>query len=118
MVLVAGEQSEYPLFEGTRLIGSNNECPGITNGCLLRVEKIDGRVATLRDEESGHAIDIRLEVLGRHARLRWGIALAACQGRTLRGVVRLWDTESRHMTAAHIYVACSRATGPEMFEIA
>ena len=115
---MAGEQSEYPLFEGTKLIGSNNECPGITTGCLMRVEKITGRVATLRDEESGQAVDIRLEVLGRHTRLRWAITLASCQGRTLRGVVRLWDTESRYMTAAHIYVACSRATGPEMFEIA
>ena len=115
--VVAGEQCEYDLFEGTRLIGANNEYVGITNGALLLCESIDGVCATLRDEESGHAVQIRLEVLGRHTRLRHAITLASCQGRTLPGVVRLWDAHSAHMTSAHIYVAASRATAPDLFEV-
>ena len=103
------------MFLGTKLIGANNEHRGITTGALLIARRVDHRV-TLEDEETGEQVEVKPEVLGRYTRLRHAITLASCQGRTLRGLVRLWDARSRHMTATHIYVAASRATSGELFE--
>ena len=111
---VAGEDP-YDMFLGTKLIGANNEHRGITTGALLIVRRVDHMV-TLEDEETGEQVKVKPEVLGRYTRLRHAITLASCQGRTLRGLVRLWDARSRHMTATHIYVAASRATSGELFE--
>jgi hypothetical protein len=61
-------------------------------------------------------VAVGLEVLGRYTRLRHAITIASCRGRTLPGLVRLWDMSSRHMSATHIYVAASRATAAELFE--
>ncbi|OYV35045.1 MAG: hypothetical protein B7Z80_19530, partial [Rhodospirillales bacterium 20-64-7] len=113
--VVAGESS-YDMFEGTKLIGSNNEFSGITNGALLLVVACDGELVTLRDEESGETVKLRRELLGRYTRLRHAITLASCQGRTFPGVVRLWDMGSKYMTPTHIYVASSRATSGDLFE--
>jgi hypothetical protein len=111
------ESQDYDLFVGTKLIGSNSERAGITNGALLIVEAVSPDTARLRDEESGETVAVPLARLNRHTRLRHAITLASCQGRTLPGLVRLWDAGSRHMTAAHVYVAASRATSPELFEV-
>jgi hypothetical protein len=110
------ESQEYDLFIGTRLIGSNSERPGIVNGALLTVVRI-GAECELVDDETGERVIIPLKRLNFHTRLRHALTLASCQGRTLQGRVRLWDCDSVHFSPAHIYVAASRATSPELFEV-
>ena len=118
-VRVAGgcaESQDYDLFAGTRLVGCNSERPGIVNGALLVALRV-GPECLLQDEETGEQVAVPLKRLNYHTRLRHALTLAACQGRTLKGRVRLWDGDSVHMTPAHIYVAASRATSPELFEV-
>ena len=111
------ESQDYDLCVGTRLIGSNCEHPGITNGALLTVQGVVLGMCYLRDDETGERVSLPIKRLNYHTRLRHALTLAACQGRTLQGRVRLWDCDSAHITSAHIYVAASRATSPELFEV-
>ncbi|OYV37403.1 MAG: hypothetical protein B7Z80_12935 [Rhodospirillales bacterium 20-64-7] len=111
------ESQDYDCFVGTRLIGCNSIRPGITNGALLTVTAVSSVECSLRDDETGERTTLPLKCLNRHTRLGHAMTLPAAQGRTLEGRVRLWDIESAHVTPAHIYVAASRATAPELFEV-
>ena len=48
--------------------------------------------------------------VAKHTRLRWALTLTSVQGRSLPGTIGIHDTNSKHFSAAHLYVALSRAT--------
>jgi tRNA uridine 5-carbamoylmethylation protein Kti12 len=111
------EAQAFDLFVGTKLIGCNSEHKGIVNSALLMVEKITDNSATLRDEETGETVELTHKAVLKHTRLRWAITLAACQGRTLEGVVRLHDIGSKYFTTTNLYVAASRCIDSKDFEV-
>jgi hypothetical protein len=111
------EAQEFDLFVGTKLIGCNSEHRGIVNNALLVVEGLTETSATLRDEETDETIELTHKALLKHTRLRWAITIASCQGRTLHGVVRLHDIGSKNFTTTNLYVAASRCTHANNFEV-
>ena len=83
------------------------------NGCFYEVEAVDLKHVVLTDGPTlTHA------AAARHLRLTYALTYAACQGLTLNGRVRLWDTGSPHFTKRHLFVAMSRATAAANLEIA
>ena len=111
------EAQAYDLFVGTRLIGCNSELSRIVNGALLDVIALTEEKATLRDIEIGDDFELTLAALFKHTRLRHAITIAACQGRTLPGRVRLYDVGSPFFSTTHLYVAASRCTSGAMLQV-
>ena len=111
------EAQEYDIFEGTKLIGCNSEHAAIVNGALLTVTGLTEQKAQLVDDETQESFEIGLQALQRHTRLRHAITIAACQGRTLQGSVRLWDVESPYFRQVHLYVAASRCTHGDLLQV-
>ena len=112
------DEPRYRAFPGTLLVACNSEFPGIVNGSFLEILSATSRDVFVRDVEAGLEVQMTPEQVSRHTKLRHAITLASCQGRTLQGVVRLCDISSPHMTPAGLYVAASRATHPDLFQVA
>ena len=51
-------------------------------------------------------------------RLSYAQTYASCQGTEFEGTLRLHDTQSRHYTRRHLFVALSRAKRAEQIDIA
>jgi ATP-dependent exoDNAse (exonuclease V) alpha subunit len=113
----ANEAQEFDVFVGTKLIGCKSAHKGIVNNALLRVESLSETTASLVDEETHETIEVTHSALLKNTRLRWAITIAACQGRTLHGVVRLHDIGSQNFTTTNLYVAASRCTHGSNFEV-
>lgn len=115
------EQNEaqvFDLFAGTKLIGCNSDHSQIKNGDMLLVRMLKPTSAMILNEDSGEIFELSHAGVMKHARLLWAITITASQGRTLRGKVTLWDLHSRFFTTTHLYVAASRCTGADMFQVA
>ena len=106
----------FDLCQGTKLIGCNTDAQ-IVNGALRTVTQLTTDYVWLRDEETQNTCQLTHAGVMRHTRLRHAITIAASQGRTLDGVVRVWDVCPRHFDTAHLYVACSRCRGPEYLQV-
>ena len=103
-------------FQGTQLIGCNTDAH-IVNGVLRTVNQLTTDNVWLKDEETQKTCQLTHAGVMRHTRLRHAITIAASQGRTLEGVVRVWDVHSRHFDTTHLYVACSRCRGAEYLQV-
>ena len=55
-------------------------------------------------------ISLTPEQVAKHCRLCWAVTYPSIQGRTLTGTVWVWDLDSKHFTAQHLYVGIYRAT--------
>ena len=102
----------YSCCVGTRLMGCNNsfrsKSQEIKNGELFEVTGINLTHITLRNERG--EISLTPQQLAKHCRLCWAVTYPSIQGRTLDGTVSVWDLDSKHFTARHLYVGVSRAT--------
>ena len=98
----------YSCCVGTRLMGCNNSHKAIRNGELFEVTDISLTTITLRNERG--EISLTPQQLAKHCRLCWAVTYPSIQGRTLDGTVSVWDLDSKHFTARHLYVGVSRAT--------
>jgi hypothetical protein len=108
-VWIDGE-TPFWCFAGTRLIGCNRALRGIVNGAFLLVTRVSPETVWLQDEDtSGEGLEVSAAQVAKHTRLRWALTLTS--GRSLPGTIGIHDTSSRHFSAAHLYVALSRATG-------
>ena len=109
-VWIDGE-TPFWCFAGTRLIGCNCTLRGIVNGAFLLVTRVSPEAVWLQDEDtSGEELEVSAAQVAKQTRLRWALTLTSVQGRSLPGTVGIHDTSSRHFTAAHLYVALSKAT--------
>ena len=97
----------YPCCVGTRMMGCNNSHKAIKNGGLFEVNQIMTN-RTLRNEHG--EISRPPEQVAKHCRLCWAVTYPSIQGRTLNGTASVWDLDSKHFTARHLYVGISRAT--------
>ena len=104
------------IVQVTTLIGRNTDAQ-IVNGVLLIVTKITAKKVWLKDEETQKTCQLTHAGVMRHTRLRHNITIQASQGKTLEGVVRVWDVHSRYFDTTHLYVDCSRCRGAEYLQV-
>ena len=104
-------------WPGTGLIGSDNEHKNVVNGALLDVVGVDGDDVQIRDIETEEEFPMSAAQVAKHTRLRWAVTYPAVQGRTLKGTVRLWDTNSKHFTLEALYIGVSRATNGSLVTV-
>ena len=107
----------YTLWPGTRLIGSDNEHKSVVNGALLDVVDLEGDEVQIKDIETNEEFTMSVAQVTKHTRLRWAVTYPAIQGRTLKGTVRLWDTDSTYFTLAALYIGASRATDGSLVSV-
>ena len=90
------------LWPGIQLVGSAGS-RRIRNGVLYEVTAIDHDTVTLGDIQLTHA------QAAASLRLSSARTFASIQGTEFDGTVALWDTDARHFTMRHLFVALSRA---------
>ena len=107
MLIKAGMNSKVAgqnmwLWPGIELLGSAGS-RRIRNGVLYTVTAVTAVSVTLGDIELTH-----LQAAA-SLRLSYARTFASIQGCEFDGTVALWDTEARHFTMRHLFVALSRA---------
>ena len=108
----------FDLFEGTRLIGSNNETKHVVNGSFLKVGEVRPNDCDVTDEHNGEVFVLTHLQLAQSTRLAWAITVLASQSREFDSRVCLWDLGSRHYSKRSLYVAMTRVRRPELLVVA
>ena len=106
-----GKQQNMWLYPGQQVIGSTR-MGKVLNGCFYRVQSVTSERVVLEGD-----IELSHQLAGRCLRLTHALTLAGCQGLTLRGRIRIEDTESPHFQRRHLFVALSRATAFDLVEV-
>jgi hypothetical protein len=104
-VLVRGAQNMY-VWPGLKLLG----CAGsrkIQNGVTYEVTSVSTDSITLGD------ITLTFPQVAASLRLGYCRTYASCQGDEFSGSLALYDTDSRHFSMRHLFVALSRAKRAE-----
>ena len=104
-MLVRGAQNMY-VWPGLKLLG----CAGsrkIQNGVTYEVTSVSDESITLGDITLPHA------QVAASLRLGYCRTYASCQGDEFSGTLALFDTDSRHFSMRHLFVALSRAKRAE-----
>ena len=102
----------FELFEGTRLVGANNETTGIFNGVFMTVGQVRDGDCDVTDE-FGNASMLTFAAMARSTRLAWAITIDSSQSREFECPVVLWDLGSRFYTLRRLYVAITRVKRPD-----
>ena len=106
------EAQDMLLWPGILVMGCMKTGP-VQNGVFYEVEAVDDESVSLVDGPT-----LTHFMAARNLRLTYALTYASCQGLTLDGRVRLWDTQSPNFTKRHLFVAMSRATSADNLEIA
>ena len=115
-VLVAsggkGDGEDWWCFPGLVLIGAL-KTGRVTKGLMYTVSAVSETHVVLEDGE----ISLTHHAASHALRLTYAITYASCQGLTLPGRLRLWDTRSPHFSRKHLFVGLSRATAADFVEV-
>ena len=114
------QQSIY-IWQGMQLIGSGGKC----KKCVLHYvdEVTDDNLLVHYKVNNEEGVETQVPVkLTQAAALKclrpaWALTFASVQGLTLRGRVRLLDTDHSHFVLKHLYVGSSRATAASLLEV-
>ena len=99
---------------GTRLMGSNNSHRCVFNGGLYEVTSL---CPLQLQGEDGASFEMTPEHVSKHLRLAHAVTYPSIQGRTLQGVVGVYDLDSKHFTTRHLYIGISRATAGALISV-
>jgi hypothetical protein len=115
------QQSMY-LWPGMLLVGSGGKCKKGVFYTVLAVTPEELSLECRRKGEDGEELTDEHQLTQAWAikslRPAWAINYAGCQGLTLRGRVRLLETDHPHFVLKHLYVGSSRATAASLLEVA
>jgi hypothetical protein len=107
----------FELFQGTQLIGVNNETANVVNGGFMTVGEVREADCDVTNE-FGAVFKLTHEHIGRSARLAWAITVTSSQSREFDCRVCIWDLGSPYYTTRHLYVAMSRVKRPAALVVA
>ncbi len=108
----------FDLFQGTRLMGCNNDIKHVVNGSFLKVGEVRAQDCDVVDEHDQKAFVLTHLQLAQATRLAWAITVLASQSREFDSRVCLWDLGSRHYSKRSLYVAITRVKRPELLVVA
>ena len=100
-------------FEGLHVAGSATDS-GIYNGQLYTVLAVSENLIRLQIYNAEEQVDLNMCHI-RNVKPAHAITYYSCQGRTLRGRVRLYIKHNK-MTTTHLIVGLSRATCPTLID--
>jgi hypothetical protein len=103
-------QQSMWLWPGMKLLGAGGRC---LKNCTYTVLEVTETEVTLEEEVASLRKDTVLKCL----RPSFALNYAGCQGLTLRGRLRLLETDHYHFTLKHLYVGSSRATAADLLEV-
>ena len=81
-------------------------------GVFYEIESCENESVTLASGEK-----LTLDECVRCLRLSYAITYASSQGLTLKGTVRLEDTNNKNFGLRHLYVGASRCTSSNVLEV-
>jgi hypothetical protein len=115
-------QQSFWVWGGMQLIGAGGKCKKGVFYTVAAVEPTGLVLESVRKGSDGEELTeetrISQTAAAKCLRPAWAVNYAGCQGLTLRGRVRLMETEHRHFVLKHLYVGSSRATAASLLEVA
>jgi len=97
---------EFDLFEGTCLVGANNDLKDVVNGGFMVVGAVRESDCDITDE-FGETFTLGHSQVARCTRLAWAITVTANQSRGFDNKVCLWDLDSPYYSKNDLVVATS-----------
>ena len=94
------------VWPGIQLFGCSSAAKSVRNGCLYKVESVDGEAKTLVLEGVG---PLTFDQAKAWLRLSHAQTYASCQGTEFADSLCLWDCAHRHFSRKHLFVGLSRA---------
>jgi ATP-dependent exoDNAse (exonuclease V) alpha subunit len=94
------------VWPGLKLLGGAGSRK-IQNGVTYQITSITEDTITLGE------IKLTYPNVAASLRLAYAQTYASCQGSEFDGTLALWDTDNRHFTMRHLFVALSRAKRAE-----
>lgn len=104
-----GDDPAFPLFVGTRLVGSSTSGKFVNGGRYV-VTCIRGERACRKDELTEDEFETSLEAISKKCLQAWAMAYPKVQGRTESGTILLHGAGSKNFKRCHLYVGLCRVT--------
>jgi hypothetical protein len=115
-ILVEGDDGKMWLHKGLKMIAHLAEKKqSFANNCTYEILEI-GELISFRCEITGQELSADLDFVKAYMRLNYCSTIASCQGKTIRGRLRIYSKHPR-FTRTHLYVTISRATSSAFVEV-
>ena len=88
------------------------------NNVLYTVRHLTEELVYLSAPHTEELLPLPYAQVSELLRLSYAQTYASCQGKEFEGSLRLHDTQSKHFTRRHLFVALSRAKRAEQIDIA
>ena len=106
------------IWQGIELLGCSRSSRKVRNNVLYTVHQLTEELVYLSAPHAEELLALTYAQVGELLRLSYAQTYASCQGTEFEGSLRLHDTQSRHFTRRHLFVALSRAKRAEQIDIA
>ena len=106
------------IWQGIELLGCSRSSRKVKNNVLYTVRQLTEELVYLSAPHAEEVLALTYAQVGELLRLSYAQTYASCQGTEFEGSLRLHDTQSRHFTRRHLFVALSRAKRAEQIDIA
>ena len=106
------------IWQGIDLLGCSRNSRKVKNNVLYTVRQLTEDLVYLSALHTEEPLALPYAQVAELLRLSYGQTYASCQGTEFEGTLRLHDTQSRHYTRRHLFVALSRAKRAEQIDIA
>ena len=106
------------IWPGIELLGCSRSSRKIRNNVLYTVRQLTEELVYLSAPHTEELLPLSYAQVAELLRLSFAQTYASCQGTEFEGSLRLHDTESRHFTRRHLFVALSRAKRAEQIDVA
>ena len=106
------------IWPGIELLGCSRSSRKIRNNVLYTVRQLTEDLVYLSAPHTEELLALQYAQVAELLRLPYAQTYASCQGTEFASSLRLHDTESRHFTRRHLFVATSRAQRVEQIDIA
>ena len=103
---------------GIELLGCSRSSRKVRNNVLYTVRQLTEELVYLSAPHTEELLPLQYAQVAELLRLSYAQTYASCQGTEFEGSLRLHDTQSKHFTRRHLFVALSRAKRADQIDVA
>ena len=106
------------IWPGIELLGCSRSSRKVRNNVLYTVRQLTEELVYLSAPHTEELLALQYAQVSELLRLSYAQTYASCQGTEFEGSLRLHDTQSKHFSRRHLFVALSRAKRADQIDVA